>query len=301
MNLTFKIRHVGRAAAFVVLTCGLALRLAPAYAAPPAAQAAESTSLEEIVVTANKREENVRDVPVSIGVVEGKDIESLRVGNIEDITRIVPGISFAAHNNGPNGPGQDNITIRGVSSTVGNPTVGIYIDEVPIITLTGYEGDAEPRLIDIERVEVLRGPQGTLYGASSEGGTVRFLTNRPDSHEFSGRVKQDVSYTKHGSWNTDTQGVVNIPVVEDVFALRVSAEFGRNSGYVDRYALTGSIAAGTAGAGALERTGTNADESKVVHVKGLWTVGDAFSVTPDILYQQVNADDTSTFIPSAGL
>jgi iron complex outermembrane receptor protein len=301
MKFTSKICNVGPAAALLALTCAFTLGVPAAYAAPAAAEAAESTSLEEIVVTANKREENVRDVPVSVGVVEGKDIESLRVGNIEDITRIVPGISFAAHNNGPNGPGQDNITIRGVSSTVGNPTVGIYIDEVPIITLTGYEGDAEPRLIDIERVEVLRGPQGTLYGASSEGGTVRFLTNKPDSHEFSGRVKQDVSYTKHGSWNTDTQGVVNIPVVEDVFALRVSAEFGRNSGYVDRYALTGSIAAGTAGAGALERTGTNSDESKVIHVKGLWTVGDAFSVTPDILYQQVNADDTSTFIPSAGL
>jgi len=302
MNSTSKIRRFGHAAALGAVSSALVLMVQSAHAAPAAAAGgADSGALDEIVVTANKREENVRDVPVSIGVVEGRDLESLRVGNIEDITRIVPGISFAAHNNGPNGPGQDNITIRGISSTVGNPTVGIYIDEVPIITLTGYEGDAEPRLIDIERVEVLRGPQGTLYGASSEGGTVRFLTNKPDSHEFSGRVKQDVSYTKHGSWNTDTQGVVNIPVVEDVFALRVSAEFGRNSGYVDRYALAGSIAAGTAGAGALERTGTNSDESKVVHVKGLWTVGDAFSVTPDILYQQVNADDTSTFIPAAGL
>ena len=291
-----------RIAAFVALGTALGLTSQASRAASAdTAKPTESASLEEIVVTANKREENVRDVPVSIGVVEGKDIASLRVDNIEDITRIVPGVSFAAHNNGPAGPGQDNITIRGVSSTVGNPTVGIYIDEVPIITLTGYEGDAEPRLIDIERVEVLRGPQGTLYGASSEGGTVRFLTNKPDSHEFSGRIKQDVSYTTHGSWNYDTQGVINIPVIENVFALRVSAEIGENSGYVNRYALVGSLAAGTAAAGALTEKGTNSERNLVFHVKGLWTVSDRSSVTPDILYQQTNASDTSTFIPAVGL
>src|ERR1700681_1811047 len=208
MNSKSMIRRFGQAAALGALSSALAM-LQSTNAAPVAA---DSGALDEIVVTANKREENVRDVPVSIGVVEGKDIESLRVENIEDITRIVPGISFAAHNNGPNGPGQDNITIRGISSTVGNPTVGIYMDEVPIITITGYEGDAEPRLIDIDRIEVLRGPQGTLYGASSEGGTIRFITNQPDSHEFSGWIRQEGSHTQHGGYNYDTKGVINIPV-----------------------------------------------------------------------------------------
>jgi outer membrane receptor protein involved in Fe transport len=286
-----------------LVACILAGSLVPAAGALRAATAdagADSTALEEIVVTANKRQEDIRDVPVSVGIVDAKAIEGLQVQNIEDITRIVPGISFAAHNNGPNGPGQDNITIRGISSTVGNPTVGIYIDEVPIITLTGYEGDAEPRLIDIDRVEVLRGPQGTLYGASSEGGTVRFLTVQPDSHAFSGRVKQDISYTDHGGLNADTQGVVNIPVVEGVFAVRVSAEIGGDSGYIDRYALTGSLAAGTQGAGALEKSGTNSDLNAVIHVKALWTPSDTVSVTPDFLYQQQKAADTSTFIPSVG-
>ena len=93
-------------------------------------------TLEEVVVTANKREENTKDVPVSVGVLDGRSIEALHVEDLEDVSRIVPGVSFAAHNNGPNGPGQDNITIRGISSTVGNPTVGIYMDEVPIITIT---------------------------------------------------------------------------------------------------------------------------------------------------------------------
>jgi iron complex outermembrane recepter protein len=121
---------------------------------PSAEGGASDAQLQEVVVTATKRAEDAKDIPLSVGVVSGSDLTDLHVDSVEDITRLVPGISFAAHNNGPNGPGQDNITIRGVSSTVGNPTVGIYLDEVPLITITGYEGDAEPHLVDIDRVEV---------------------------------------------------------------------------------------------------------------------------------------------------
>jgi iron complex outermembrane recepter protein len=240
-------------------------------------------------------------VPLSIGVISGSDLTDLHVSSVEDISRLVPGISFAAHNNGPNGPGQDNITIRGVSSTVGNPTVGIYLDEVPLITITGYEGDAEPRLVDIDRIEVLRGPQGTLYGASSEGGTVRFITNTPDSHEYSGWARQEFSDTKDGGFNYDTKGVLNIPVISDVFALRVSAEYGKETGYLDRFALDGSIAAGTTSAGELLRTHINPDGDQSISIKGLYTPGDDLSVTPALLYQRYNASDSSSFIPATGL
>jgi iron complex outermembrane recepter protein len=260
----------------------------------------EDFALDEVVVTARKREENLRDVPVSIGVIDGAAIDTLRIQDMEDITRILPGVSFASHQNGPAGQGQDNITIRGISSTVGNPTVGIYVDEVPLVTLTGYEGNAEPRLVDIERVEVLRGPQGTLYGASSEGGTVRFVTPDPDAHTFSSRVKQDVSYTKHGSLNYDTQGVVNIPVIDGVFALRISAEYGRDSGYINNYALEGSLSAGTAAAGPLQRSGTNSDSNEAIRIKGLWTITDGLTVIPAMLYQRYAAGDNSTFIPAVG-
>jgi outer membrane receptor protein involved in Fe transport len=260
----------------------------------------DDNQLEEVVVTARKREENLRDVPVSIGVLDGAAIDNLRVQDMEDITRILAGVSFAAHQNGPAGQGQDNITIRGVSSTVGNPTVGIYIDEVPLVTLTGYEGQIEPRLVDLERVEVLRGPQGTLYGASSEGGTVRFVTPEADTHDFSGRYRQDVSYTKHGSLNYDTQGVVNLPVIDGVFGLKVSAEYGRDSGYINNYALDGSLSAGTATAGGLVRSGTNSDTNTVLRLKGLWNVTDAISIVPAMLYQRYAAGDTSTFIPAVG-
>jgi iron complex outermembrane recepter protein len=258
------------------------------------------STLQEVVVTANKRAEDTKEVPVSIGVVSGQEIVDLHIEGYEDITRIVPGVSFAAHTDGPNGAGQDNISIRGVQSTFGYPTVGLYMDEVPIITITGYEGVAEPRLIDIDRIEVLRGPQGTLYGASSEGGTIRFITNQPDSHSYSGYFRQEASFTDHGGFNFDDRGVLNIPVVEDVFAVRISAEYGQDSGYINRYALAGSLADGTATAGALIKRGVNSDNNLAINVKGLWTVADDFTVTPAVLYQRTVADDSSTFIPSLG-
>jgi iron complex outermembrane recepter protein len=262
---------------------------------------ADDATLDEVVVTSRKREENLRDIPVSVGVVDGAAINNLRVQDIEDITRVLPGISFASHQNGPAGEGQDNITIRGVSSTVGNPTVGVYVDEVPFVALTGYEGQAEPRLIDIERVEVLRGPQGTLYGASSEGGTVRFVTPDPDTHDFSARTKADVSYTKHGSVNYDTQGVLNIPVIDGVFGLRISAEYGQDSGYIDNYALLGSLSLGNATAGPLQRSGTNSDTDTAVRIKGLWNLADNVTIIPALLYQRFAAGDNSTFIPAVGM
>jgi len=262
---------------------------------------ASDGQLQEVVVTATKRAEDAKDIPLSVGVVSASDLTDLHVDSVEDITRLVPGISFAAHNNGPNGPGQDNVTIRGVSSTVGNPTVGIYLDEVPLITITGYEGDAEPHLVDIDRVEVLRGPQGTLYGASSEGGTVRFITPTPDTQNYSGWVRQEFSDTQDGGFNYDTKGVLNIPVISDVFALRVSAEYGKDHGYIDQYALEGSLAEGTSAAGPLLRTDTNGDGTQSISIKGLYTPGGDLTITPAVLYQRYSTSDTSTFIPAAGL
>jgi len=281
----------------------LMLCLAPAHAdsAATASTTGDDSELQEVVVTANKRAEDTREVPVSIGVIDGKELVDLHIEDYEDISRVVPGVSFAAHNNGPNGPGQDNITIRGISSTVGNPTVSTYIDEVPITTITGYEGDAAPRLIDIDRIEVLRGPQGTLYGASSEGGTIRYITNDPDSHSYSGSFRQELGGTEHGGFNYDERGVLNVPVVADVLALRFAAEYGHDSGYIDHYALAGDLATGTDAAGPLIKKGVNADSDLALNAKALWTPSDNLSVTPAIRYQRTVLDDSSTFMPGLGL
>ncbi|HTY48416.1 MAG TPA: TonB-dependent receptor [Steroidobacteraceae bacterium] len=289
------------------LTALLAAGMLPPRAGARTSTAADSTAaddgpqLPEVIVTAQKRAQDTKDVPVSVGVVDADTLADLHVDSTEDVTRLIPGISFAHASVGAaNGPGQDVLSIRGISSTVGNPTVGTYIDEVPIITITGYEGSPEPMLVDIDRIEVLRGPQGTLYGASSEGGTIRFITVQPDSHALGGSFGQELSGTDHGGFNYDSTGVINLPVVEDKFALRLSAKFGSDSGYIDRYALEGSLADGTAYPGALLQSGVNSDQKLAVDVKGLWTVADGFTVTPAILFQRYDLSDTNAFMPSLG-
>ena len=261
---------------------------------PPSRVSAKSARLneqpqdiQEVVVTATRRRENARKVPVSIGVISGSEIAAHHIEDYEDVTRILPGVSFAAHN----GAGQDNISIRGVSSTVGNPTVGIYLDDVPIITQNGYEGMAQPRFLDLDRLEVLRGPQGTLYGASSEGGTIRFITNQPDLEHFSGSISSDVSGTVHAAANSDQQVVVNVPVVKDVFGVRIAGELLDDSGWIDSKSLSGASL----------KNGTNYDRTGDVHITAKWLPTPTLTVTPSYYYQNLLVGDSPNFFENEGL
>nr|WP_321983960.1 TonB-dependent receptor [uncultured Lichenicoccus sp.] len=254
---------------------------------PVANGKAESAQLEEVVVTANKRRENSRKIPGSIGVINGRDLIARHIENYEDITRSLPGVSFAAHN----GPGQDNISIRGVSSTVGNPTVGIYLDEVPIITQNGYEGMAQPRILDIDRLEVLRGPQGTLYGASSEGGTIRFLTNQPDLDNFGALIDSDLSGTYRGGFNSDQRVTLNAPVVKDKLAIRIAGELLDNSGWINNEALNGTP----------QKHGTNYERTGVMHLSAKWQPTDDLTITPSFFYQNLYDGDSPNFFENDGL
>src|SRR5271154_4768840 len=193
-----------------------------------------SDQLAEIIVTSQKRTEDVKDIPISVSAISGAQLLEYHIANYDDITRTVPGVSFQAGA----GPGLDNIEIRGVSSTSGSATVGIYIDEVSVTTKNLFDGAVQPKLFDLDRVEVLRGPQGTLYGASSMGGTIRFITKQPDLNDFSATVSTDLSVTHHGGFNNDEYGILNIPVVPGVFALRLGVDLADESGYVDNYKAT---------------------------------------------------------------
>jgi iron complex outermembrane receptor protein len=150
-----------------------------------------------------------------VSAISSQQLIEHHVADYDDITRTVPGISFQAGA----GPGLDNIEIRGVSSTSGSATVGIYIDEVSVTVKNTFDGAVQPKLFDLDRIEVLRGPQGTLYGASSMGGTIRFITKQPDLNSFSATVSTDLSDTHHGGFNHDEYGILNVPVVDGVFAL----------------------------------------------------------------------------------
>ncbi len=242
----------------------------------------------DVVVSANKRNQNLRKVPTSIGVISGKELQEHAIQDYEDISRTLPGISFAAHN----GAGQDDISIRGISSTVGNPTVGIYIDEVPIITQNGYEGQAQPRFLDLARVEVLRGPQGTLYGASSEGGTIRFITNQPDLDTYSAAFSSDLSGTLHGGANADQQVIVNVPVIKDVFALRLAGELLDESGWINNNNKL---------AGVVPKANTNYDRTGDVRISGKLQASSDLVITPSYYYQNIYQGDSPNFFENDGL
>ena len=262
--------------------------------------------LQEIIVTAQKRTEDIKDIPFSVSAISGTELAEHHVANYDDITRTVPGIGFQA---GP-GPGLDNIEIRGVSSTSGSATVGIYIDEVSVtVSNSLYDGAVQPKLFDLERIEVLRGPQGTLYGASSMGGTIRFITKQPDLNSFSASVSTDLSGTHHGGFNNDEYGILNIPVIDGVFALRIGVDLANDSGYIDHYIPTptgagpdGSILElGTNDSTVLGERGVNDVRTQVFRVVGKYAAPDDWTITPVYLWQRVAASDTNIFYPDIGL
>ena len=145
--------------------------------------------LQTVVVTATRREEDIKDIPTSVTALDSATLAEHHVVDYDDLTRSVPGLSFQAGA----GPGLDNIAIRGVSSTSGSATVGIYVDDVSVTVKNTFDGSVQPKLFDLERIEVLRGPQGTLFGASSMGGTIRFITNKPDLDHSSIAGSTDVA------------------------------------------------------------------------------------------------------------
>jgi outer membrane receptor protein involved in Fe transport len=263
--------------------------------------------LQEIIVTAQKRTEDIKNIPFSVSAISGAELAEHHVADYDDITRTVPGIGFQA---GP-GPGLDNIEIRGVSSTSGSATVGIYIDEVSVtVSNSLYDGAVQAKLFDLERIEVLRGPQGTLYGASSMGGTIRFITKQPDLNSFSATVSTDLSGTHHGGFNNDEYGILNIPVIDDVFALRIGVDLANESGYIDHYIPTPS-GAGPDGSilepgtndstGVRGERGVNDVRTQVFRVVGKYAAPDDWTITPAYLWQRVATSDTNIFYPDIGL
>jgi iron complex outermembrane recepter protein len=192
---------------------------------------AGADALSEIVVTAQKTSEPLSRVPISISALSGTALEDQHITDYSDLSRAVPNLSFSSFG----GPGQDNIEIRGVSSQAGSATTGIYLDDVPINVLNLYStGATEPRFFDIDRVEVLRGPQGTIYGASSMGGTIHFVSNQPDLINYSGTVHSSAGGTQGGGVNYEGDSVVNLPLVDGVAALRLGALYDHESGWIDR-------------------------------------------------------------------
>ncbi|KRB86535.1 hypothetical protein ASE00_07515 [Sphingomonas sp. Root710] len=212
----------------------------PSHAAPSAGQVAEGSDLGEstdIIVTARKQSERLIDVPQSVTAVSGADLVRLNATQFRDFANTLPGLQFTT-----SGAGQTQVNIRGVTTgTSGSQTVGIYIDDVPYGASTSYAQAGQlaldQGLFDLDHVEVLRGPQGTLYGASALGGVIKYVPNAPDTGEFGGTGQVGISSTRHGGTSYNGSGAVNVPIATDRAAVRVGGYYSRDGGFADNVAL----------------------------------------------------------------
>src|ERR1700754_2317626 len=210
--------------------------IALAIALPAAAQeqpATEGTSssgggIEMVVVTATRRAESITKVTESISAFTTERMDMLNAKSIADLVAFTPGVHFDESSK--------NISIRGVNSDAGDATTGIYIDDTPIQLRTlGFGSDNTlPAVFDLERVEVLRGPQGTLFGAGSEGGTVRYITPAPSLTDYSGFAKAELSGTQGGAPNYEAGVATGGPIIDNELGFRISAWGRRDGGWIDK-------------------------------------------------------------------
>lgn len=193
----------------------------------PVAKTAD-TVIDQIVVTATRRDTAIQSVPISMSALPAKTLASRGIRSVDDIAYAVPGLSFTSNNDGT-----ESLSVRGIIAFGSTATTAYYIDETPISQLAG--GTFSPRYFDIERVEVLRGPQGTLYGASAMGGAVRVITKKPSSVAFEGAFRAEGSTTVRGKENGILDGAINIPIIDDRLAVRVTGFYENQSGTINKF------------------------------------------------------------------
>jgi iron complex outermembrane recepter protein len=268
-------------AALVLLVC-----VPVAGRAQEQAQAAETGpagGLQEVVVTATRREESLSRVPISVTALTQDNLDERGIKDFSEVARFTPGVNF-------DNSGTNNISIRGISGTGGAGTTGIYIDDTPIQmrALAFSPDEALPKSFDIDRVEVLRGPQGTLFGSGSEGGTVRYITTQPSLSKTSIYSRAEVSTTQGGDLSYEAGVAVGGPLVDDKFAARATVWYRKDGGWIDLidpYTL------------ASVQKNDNHDETALIRLAGLWAPSEHWSITPSIYYQGRERHDISTYWP----
>ena len=276
-------------AALGLAYAGQALAQQAATPAQPADQ------LEEVVVTAQKRESTVQTTPISITALSGKDLADAGITDITSVVQSVPGVSMRT-----SGPGQTELEMRGMTSAGGNSsTVGFYLDDTPLTAPASAQNGKvviDPNLYDLNRIEVLRGPQGTLYGAGSMGGTIRLIPNAPDPTAFDASGEVIFSHTDGGnSLNHTENAMVNLPL-SDTIALRIVGSQEFLSGWIDRKVIAypdfplpngatrGNVAAAPV---AQDFHDVNDENLRSMRASLLWNVTDRLTIQPAFMYQEV--------------
>ena len=246
-----------------------------------------SAQIDEIIVTAAKKEQSLQDAGMAITAVQAETLERMGAVNFTDFAVRVPNLGF-----GNESDGRFNANSPAIRGVFGDNTTGFYIDDTPL------PASIQPRVIDVERVEVLRGPQGSLYGARSMGGTIRLITKQPDltATEMSGSAHATLSTVKEGDINWSVDASIELPIVKDKLAARVTGYYGQNSGIFDREYIpdyvnpvTGLTIANPNPAFPLNE---NVDDEKYYgfQITAKAQLTENLTFTPKIMHQKIEAD-----------
>ncbi len=294
-----------------------------AYGAHAADSPAVSSGIEEIVVTAQRRSESVQNVPITIQAITGEQLSQLGVQTFDDVLRLLPNVTFSA-----NGPGQGNIYMRGLSAGfAGNqssaavapfPNVATYLDDQ---SMTFPARNADVYMVDMERVEVLEGPQGTLFGGGAEAGAIRYITNKPKLNKTEGYAEASYGTTAHGDPNSSVSGVLNLPLIQDTLAVRAVIYNDRRGGYIDNVPSTftrkptdlgpasygssyptdptsGIITAPGANNYAIAKRAQNPVTYAGMRLSALYQINDNWNVLIQQTYQNMDAEGMSAQFPT---
>jgi iron complex outermembrane recepter protein len=279
----------------------------------PALSASEAdtpTQLEEVIVTAQKRVSTVQDTPISISAVSGDDLVARGVASLAGLAQGTPGVSLKSE-----GPSQTEIEMRGMTSSGGNSaTVGFYLDDIPLTGPASAQNGhvvIDPDLYDLNRVEILRGPQGTLFGSGSMGGTVRLISNQPNLSQFQSTAQSVLSGTDGGGFNHKDNLMVNLPLIGDTLALRVVATEDYTSGWIDRivadpFPVVGGNPDGTVRGNVQDAPiekqypGSNAYQLYAARMTLLWKPTENLSVTPSFFHETSTQNGISAYDSDPG-
>ncbi len=282
----------------LALTLGMAVHSAHAQTTPSPDQKAsgKESALEEIVVTAEKRESTVQKTPISMTAISQAEILARGFEDFRSIAQETPGVSMKT-----SGPGQTEFEMRGLDATGGfSPTVGFYIDDAPLTApAQAAQGKVvvDPDLYDLNRVEVLRGPQGTLYGAGSMGGTIKMVTNAPQLNTVAVSAQTKESGTDGGGFNYGGSAMLNLPITQDVAAIRFVGTYKYTSGWIDRVVLNpfpletnGGLTRGDVLAAPVQArySDVNWEELWGGRVSLLLKLGDNLTVQPGVMHQKIS-------------
>ncbi len=293
-----------RAAQALILRNGLPiagglLAVAPVVDAQQAAAPTSSGGLEEIIVTATKREESMQSIPISIQAIGTEKLEQLNVTQFDDYVKYLPSVSYQSA-----GPGFAQVYFRGVASggdgnhSGSSPSVGIYLDEQPITTI---QGALDVHMYDIARVEALAGPQGTLYGASSQAGTIRIITNKPEIGKFSAGYGAEGSMVAHGDAGYLLEGFVNLPI-SDQMAVRLVGWHRHDPGYIDnvRGSRTYPVSGITDTNEDVARDDYNEADTTGMRAALRFDLTDNWTITPQVMAQRQKEHGIYGYDPGVG-